>query len=174
MKSISKSLSVIFAGLLVGTADAQEPVVSEIVIEAPPAAIWSAWTAKEEVEVWMAPSVRIELEIGGDWLTSYEGNAALDDDSVVHNRILAFDPERMLALATVKPPADFPFPSAILNTWSVLYIDAIDDGKTKVTLRMFGFGDDQESEAMREFFEWGNQYELDNLKSYIDQKYREP
>lgn len=150
------------------SADTGEPVTSEIVIAAPASAIWNAWTVAAEIEAWMAPSSEIDLRIGGKWLTSYDEDSTLEDDSVVHNEILAFDPERMLAIRTVKPPADFPFPDAILDTWTVLYIQPIDDNQTRIVMRMYGFGNDESSEAMREFFEWGNQYELDKLKEYLE------
>jgi uncharacterized protein YndB with AHSA1/START domain len=151
-------------------AETGEPVTSEIVIAVPASAIWNAYTVNEEIEAWMTPSSEINLAIGGEWLTSYAEGSALDDDSVVHNEILAFDSERMLAVRTVKPPADFPFPNAILDTWTVLYLQPVDDNQTKVVMRMSGFGSDEESEAMREFFEWGNQYELERLKEYLESR----
>ena len=150
------------------SAETGEPVTSEIVIAAPVSAVWSAWTVNEEIEAWMTPSSDIDLAIGGRWLTSYEEGSTLDDDTVIHNEILAFDPERMLAIRTVKPPADFPFPDAILDTWTVLYLQPIDDNQTRILMRMSGFGSDEESEAMREFFQWGNQYELEKLKEYLE------
>jgi uncharacterized protein YndB with AHSA1/START domain len=170
MTRTTTALLVLLAGVspLTNAADPGQPVISEIVIDAPAAAIWNAWTRETEIEAWMAPSSELELKVGGNWRSSYDEASTLDDDSVIHNEILAFDPERMLALRTVKPPADFPFPDAILDTWSVLYIQPIDAGRTHVVLRMFGFGSDEESQAMREFFEWGNQYELDKLKEYLD------
>lgn len=144
------------------------PVVSEVVVPASTDAVWSAYTTREAIETWMVPnSSRYELVIGGEWRTSYDADSNLDDDTVVHNEILAFDPGRMLALRTVKPPADFPFPNAILATWSVLYLDRVDPEHTRVTMKMFGFDETPESQEMREFFEWGNAYELEKLAEYL-------
>ena len=149
-------------------ADSGEPVVSEIEIDVPATAVWAAWTVKEEIEAWMSPFSDLELEVGGTWLTSYSEISNPDDDSVIHNEILAFDPGRMLAIRTVKPPADFPYPNAIPDTWTVLYIEPIESQRTRIVARMFGFSGDEESAAMRTFFEWGNQYELENLKRYLE------
>jgi hypothetical protein len=35
------------------------------------------------------------------------------------------------------------------------------------SVRMFGFDDSEESVRMREFFEWGNQYELNQLAEHL-------
>lgn len=112
-------------------------------------------------------SSEYELAIGADWRTSSDRSSDLDDDTVIHNRVLAFDPGRMLAIRTVNAPADFPFPNAILDTWSVLYLETMDENHTKVTTKMFGFNESQESQEMRRFFEWGNAYELEQLNEYL-------
>jgi uncharacterized protein YndB with AHSA1/START domain len=151
-------------------AESLPPVVSEIVIAAPAAVIWNAYTQREQIEAWMvATSSGPDLRIGGQWLSSYDPNSKLDDDTVIRNEILAFDPGRMLAVRTLQPPADFPFPNAILDTWSVLYLEPIDAARTKVIVRMFGFSDEQESREMRAFFERGNAYELRMLAAHVEQ-----
>jgi uncharacterized protein YndB with AHSA1/START domain len=162
---------VLNSNAVVIAAESFPPVVSEAVISAPAAAIWEAWTERDDIEAWMVnSSSEVDLRIGGLWLTSYDENSSLDDDSVIRNEVLAFDPERMLAMRTLKPPSDFPFPNAILSTWSILYLEPIDDAQTRVTIRMLGFGEDEESRKMRSFFEWGNAYELEKLGEYLELK----
>ena len=150
------------------------PVISEAVVAAPIETVWRncrllvAMTTRDAIEAWMvANSSEYELAIGGSWRSSYDEASNLDDETVIHNEILAFDPGRMLAVRTVKAPADFPFPNAILDTWTVLYLETVDTGRTKVMTKMFGFDETQESREMREFFEWGNAYELEKLAEYL-------
>jgi hypothetical protein len=57
----------------------------------------------------------------------------------------------MLSMGTVKPPKSFPFPNAILKTWTVVYFENLADSRTKVTARMMGFREDEESPKMRLF-----------------------
>ena len=164
----------LFSGILIHVslvAAAADPVIAELVVEASSEAVWDAYTRHEDIEAWMVPSSsELKLGIGALWLTSYEQDSSLDNDTVITSEILAFDPGRMLAVRTIRPPADFPFPNAIVNTWSVLYIEPVDLEHTRVTVRMFGFGDDPESQEMRNFFEWGNAYELDKLAEYLQLK----
>src|SRR5262249_49414880 len=95
--------------------------------------------------------------------TSYNKTSTLDDDGTIHQQLLAFDPGRMIAMRTVKPPKGFPFPDAILRTWTIAYLEPAGAMQTKVVVRMFGFSDDEESQKMRAFFERGNQATLDSL-----------
>jgi hypothetical protein len=107
------------------------------------------------------------MRIGARWRASYDPDSNLDDDTVIENEVLAFDPGRMWAVRTTRAPSDFPFPNAILDTWTVLYLEPAGEGQMRVTVRMFGFNDSEESVRMREFFEWGNQYELNQLAEHL-------
>ena len=146
-----------------GALAAPEPVVAETIVEAPIGDVWTAWTTVEGMQSWMVAKASIDLRVGGLWRTSYTRDADLDGDAAIHHRILAFDPGRMLAFQTVKTPKTFPFPTAIRQAWTVVYLEPAGDGRTKVTVRMLGFGDDAESQKMRAFFETGNQVTIDAL-----------
>lgn len=158
----------IFAVLIViqcmaSPAQAQQSVVTEGVVNAPVAEVWRLFTTKEGIESWMVAKTDIDLRLGGLWRTSYSKTSTLDDDTAIHHMVLAYDPERLLVFRTIKTPKNFPFPKAILNTWSVVYLEPAGESHTKVTTRMLGFGNDFESQSMREFFVAGNQETLDHL-----------
>jgi uncharacterized protein YndB with AHSA1/START domain len=143
-------------------ASAADPLVSEAVVNAPVDAVWSAWTTVDGIQSWMVAKTDIDLRVGGLWRTSYRHDGDLAGDGAIHHRILAFDPGRMLAFQTVKTPRDFPFPG-ILTTWTVVYLEPVDAARTKVTVRMLGYGDDPAAVKMRAFFENGNQATVDAL-----------
>ena len=111
----------------------------------------------------MVAKTSFTLEVGALWRTSYSKDSSLDDDAAIHHRILAFDPGRMLAFRTVKAPKGFAFPGALDKTWSVVYLEAVGEGRTRVTMRMLGFTEDLESRKMREFFELGNRATAEGL-----------
>jgi uncharacterized protein YndB with AHSA1/START domain len=142
---------------------ASDAIVTDAVVNAPLDDVWKAWTTVEEMQNWMVGKADIDLRVGGTWRTSYSRDADLAGDAAIHHRILAFDPGRMLAFQTVKTPRNFPFPSAILKTWTVVYLDPLDGRRTKVTVRMLGYTDEEESQKMRAFFETGNKATLDAL-----------
>jgi len=60
------------------------------------------------------------------WRTSYSKESTLDDDSAIHHTILAYDPNRMLVFRTIKSPKNFPFKTAILRTWTVVYFEPLE------------------------------------------------
>ena len=76
--------------------------------------------------------------------------------------ILSYDPGRMLSYRTVKMPVNFPYPE-VLQTWTIVYFEPAGAAKTRVLVRMFGFGEDKQAQKMRAFFERGNKSEMDVL-----------
>jgi uncharacterized protein YndB with AHSA1/START domain len=143
-------------------------LTAERIIDAPTSVVWEAFTSREVMETWQVGRTNLgALEIGATFRTSYNADSNLDDDTVIETEILAFDPGRMLATRIVRAPGDFPFPDAIHQVWSVLYVEPVGDNQTRVTVRMFGFSDSEESAGMREFFDWGNPYELEQLAAFL-------
>jgi uncharacterized protein YndB with AHSA1/START domain len=142
---------------------ASDVVVTEGVVNAPVAEVWKAWTTREGMESWMVGKTDFELIVGAIFRTSYDKKSRLDDDRTIHQQLLAYDPGRMIATRTMKPPAGFPFPTAIGDTWTITYFEPVGAAQTKVTAKMFGFAKDEESQKMRAFFDRGNRATLDSL-----------
>jgi uncharacterized protein YndB with AHSA1/START domain len=157
--------TVLIASILImaATVHAQSVVVTEGIVNAPVAEVWRSFTTKEGIESWMVAKTDIELRLGGLWRTSYSKQSNLDDDAAIHHVVLGYDPERLLVFRTIKPPKNFPFPKALMNTWNVVYFEPAGDTRTKVTTHMLGFTDDPESQGMRAFFETGNKQTMDSL-----------
>ena len=82
--------------------------------------------------------------------------------------MLSFDPQRMYSVRIAKYPKGFPFIQAYKSVWSVIYFEPVGADKTRASIRMLGYSDDEESQKMREFFVRSNQYTLDQLAA----KYR--
>jgi hypothetical protein len=51
--------------------------------------------------------------------------------------------------------------------WTVLYFQPTSDGKTLLRIVGMGFGQDEESQRMRSFFEKGNAFTLDQLQKHF-------
>jgi len=158
-------LASIFAATALHAAD---PVITEAIVSAPVDQVWKLFTTNEGIESWMVAKTEFELKIGATWRTSYNKESNLDDDASIHHVILAYDPGRMLAFRTVKPPKGFPFPNALAKTWNVLYLEPLGESRTKVTARMLGYTDEEESQQMRAFFVRGNQQTMDALVKRIE------
>ena len=112
----------------------------------------------------MAAHAEIQLKISGKMKTQYDPKGTIDDDKAIENTILAYEPMRMLSVKVTKVPQGFPFPSAITNMWTIVYFEAQGENVTRVRGVSLGFGTDDESKKMREFFKRGNAVTLEGLQ----------
>jgi len=145
-------------------AQAQESIISEGIVAAPVADVWAAFSTGAGLRSWMAPHADIDLRVDGLMRTSYKPEATLGDGSTIVNRILSFEPQRMLSMRVAKAPDDFPFQAAIQQMWTVVYFDELPDAKTRLRVVSMGFGADTESQKMKAFFERGNAYTVKKLQ----------
>lgn len=148
----------------------ENPIVVEGVVHGSLDEVWAAWTTKQGLESWLVPHADIDMKIGGKMLTHYDRKGKLGDPRTIENTIISFDPKRMLSIRVTKPPHGFPFPNAIKNAWSVLYLEKAGPDATKVTVVMLGYTNDEESLKMRKHFEWGNDFTLKKMQKYFEAK----
>lgn len=135
----------------------------EVVLEAPVAQVWKAFTTHEGLESWMATKVTIDLRIGGSMRSVFKPEAVIGDESTMESTILSLEPLRMISLRPTRAPGDFPFPNAMKKSWTVTYFEPLTDSRTKLTMIGLGFTDEPESIKMREYFDKGNAKMLERL-----------
>lgn len=148
-------------------AEEPPPLVHEGMVAAPVARVWTAFTTRAGLEGWMAPHADLELRIGGLMRANYKKDGTLEDAEVVKNTILAFEPGRMISIKATGVPASFPFKQAIERMWTVIYFEPVGMDRTRVRIVSMGFGDDEESRQMRDFFEQGNALTLRKLQAHF-------
>lgn len=159
---------IIFTVIAVSSfANAQPQLTHEGVIDASVHEVWKAYTTKEGLESWMAAHANIALKVGGKMRTHYDPKGTLGDSKTIENTILSYEPERMLSVRVSKTPDGFPFPNAVKNMWTVVYFEALSPLKTRLREVSLGFGDDDESKKMREFFDRGNAATLAQLQDHF-------
>lgn len=160
------ALLTMLVSLSAGSVQAQmrESIVTEGVVGAPVTAVWDAWATTPGLQSWLAPHADIDLRIDGLMRANYDPKGRLGDAGTIENRVLAYEPERMLSIKVAKTPEKFPFQSRIGDMWTVLYFQPTADGKTLLRIVGMGFGTDDESKKMRTFFEQGNAYTLAQLQ----------
>ena len=141
---------------LVGTAQAQQPLVTEGVVGASLDSVWNAFTTSAGLESWMAAHASFDLRIGGTMQAVYAPDATLGDANTIENTILAYEPKHMLAIRVTKAPEGFPFPNAIKRMWTVIYFEPVEGTTSRIREVSMGFGADEESLQMRQFFDRGN------------------
>lgn len=145
-------------------AKATESIVAEGVVNAPVLAVWNAWATTDGLKSWLAPQADIDLRVDGLMRVNYDPKGSLGDSGTIENRVLAYEPERMLSIKVSKAPDNFPFKAKIGDMWTVLYFQPTPDGKTLLRIVGMGFGTDEESQKMKEFFRQGNDFTLTQLQ----------
>lgn len=136
-----------------GAAGPTTPLVAEVVVDAPPIqVVWDAFSTREGMEAWqLARASEPRLRPGAQWRTGYSEDSNPEDPAFIESKVLALDPSRMFAAPTTRPPADFPFPAVIPDTWTVLHSESVSANATRVAARIQSFTDTPESQDMRAF-----------------------
>ncbi len=144
------------------------PLVVEGIINAPPAEVWKVFSTAEGFKAFGVAQCEMDFTPGGLIKTHYDPKGVIGDAGTIQNRILAYEPERMIAFRIDKPPAKFPFPNAWQSTWSVATLADLGDGRTLLRLTGMGYTADEESQKMRDFFKNGNAWSMKKLQSKFD------
>lgn len=145
-----------------------EPVEAQsIVVPADVSQVWRVFTTKEGLMSWAVPFADIDLRVGGVWESSYEADAKVGDTGNIKNRILAYLPERMMALKAESAPPDFAHPEVLADVFSVLEFEPLDGGHTRIRIYGVGYKDTPAHQAVRDFFREANGWSLEMLYKHF-------
>jgi uncharacterized protein YndB with AHSA1/START domain len=169
---ISLLTAPLFAQVPVGQSRAQTDdapsFVNEGTVNAPVPAVWNVWTSGEGYKSLGVAKAEVDFRIGGLIRSHYSPTGVLGDEGTIENRILAYEPLRMIAIRINSPPKSFPFKEAWKNTWTVITLTDLGNNRTHIRVASMGFGTDEESVTMRKFFETGNAFTLKTLQKHFD------
>lgn len=168
MKRFSIPASLVAIALFISPAMAQVSFVTEGTLNAPVAEVWKIWSSSEGYKALGVAQAEVDLRLGGLIRSRYKATGSLDDDDTIVNRVLAFEPQRMVATRIEKPPRGFPYKEAWKNTWTVITLTEVAGNRTHLRVASMGFGQDEESKAMLRFFQAGNALTLATLQKYFD------
>ena len=120
--TLARQLSVLSVVALFGSGvHANDRVLEyEMIINAPLAKVWAAFTTKNGIESWMVPVAEIDLRIGGTLKTSYDTDGVIGDANTIVHSILSYEPNRMISMKVIGCPSDFEYADLITQTWSVI------------------------------------------------------
>lgn len=150
--------------LVLSSKTAAEPSqTTEGFVNAPVAEVWSVFTTSEGYRKTGVAQAEVDLRIGGEIRTHYQPDGKLGDAESIVNEILAFEPERMLAIRVKQAPASLPNREALAGTWTVLYFSPAGENMTHVRIVGLGYNESPGSQATAKFFANGNRWTLDHL-----------
>jgi uncharacterized protein YndB with AHSA1/START domain len=152
------------AGWFAAAAWGAEPQITEGFVNAPVAEVWRLFTTSEGFLASGAAKAEVRLAVGGEIRSHYDPKGTLGDTETIVNEILAYEPERMLAMRIKQAPASFPYRQATTDgTWTVIYFTPAGADMTLLRIVGLGYRDDAQSQAMRQFFTQGNRRTLDDM-----------
>ncbi|QDP95240.1 hypothetical protein FOE78_04330 [Microlunatus elymi] len=102
-------------------------VTSTLDIAAPPSKVWRWFTSQEKLRQWIAPTIEIDLRVGGDY------RMVGPDGTKISGVVLEYVPEGQLVLSWIEEDAGWAHPGRLVIT-----LTPISSG-TRMTLMHDGF-----------------------------------
>lgn len=109
----------------------------DILVDAPRADVWRAWTTSEGAQEFFAPEAEIELFPGGAYNMLFMPDNPPGSRGAENQKVLSFLPMEMLSFEWGAPP-QFPFARAH-PAWVVLQFTKVNEQQTHVRLVHTGF-----------------------------------
>ena len=144
-------------------------LVHEVMVDAPVARAWAAYTTTEGWRAWVTPNAEVDLRVGGVIRTNYRKSGKLTDDDAIVNHIINYVPERVLTIQAELAPH---FPEVLKSREKQLYnvvtFQSLPDNKTKIVSYGTGYRDTPELQKMLKFFVKANESTLLELVKYLE------
>lgn len=125
---------------------AADPIVAEVVVNAPRSEVWQAWSTTEGVTAFFAPNAHIELRHRGPYEVYFLPDNEYGSRGAEGCEVLCFVPEEMISFTWSAPPT---MPHVRRDrTFVVIQLSDAGEGKTRVRLTNDGYkSDDQRTEG---------------------------
>lgn len=153
--------------VLASALGAQERAVTkEVVVAAPIAAVWQAWTTREGIVSFLAPDAQVEARVGGAFHIHFDPLGAPGLKGADDMRFLALQAPTLLSFDWNAPP--HLAQARQQRTFVIVRLRDLDGKTTQVNLTHIGWGDGGEWDLAYAYFDraWGNV--LTNLKKRFD------
>jgi len=136
-------------------------IVRETTVPIPRAEAWRAWTTADGLRSFFAETVRIDLRPGGPFEILFSAEAPEGERGAEGCTVLAFEPERLLAVSWNAPPQF----AAVRQqrTQVVLHFEEAGAGATRVRLVNHGYGEGEEWDRVFAYFERAWSTVMDNF-----------
>lgn len=148
---------------------------NEGVIHAGASEIFDCFRTGEGLKkLWGVAHAEVDFKVGGMIRTNYDPAGKIGDDSTIGNAILAYEPDRMLALRPIAPAAAQDFVKKMCETgWTVIRLEPLTPTSTKLSVTMSGFGEGEQYDQAYAFFQQGNAWTLAKMQEAMNDKTRE-
>jgi uncharacterized protein YndB with AHSA1/START domain len=167
MKLVPMALAyVAIASPYPGEAPPERTLIVSGVVNAPAEEVYRAFTTAEGiVKAWGVAQARVDFRAGGEIRTSYKPETDLASPKAIVNRILAYEPGRMLAVKPTAPEGAPDWLQAICESgFNVIRLEPISAERCRVIVTGMGFRDGPLFDRAYEFFKKGNESTVEHMK----------
>ena len=141
-----------------------DAIRKELIVNAPIADVWAAWTTTRGASTWLAERTHISGELGGPFEVYFLQDAPYGGQGCEGCRIHALDPMKRIAFTWSAPPQ---FPSIRLPglmTIVDISLEPVGATATRVTFTQYGWGVGGQWADVRRYFETAWDIPLGRLK----------
>lgn len=142
----------------------------EVEVNAPPAAVWRAFTTSDGLRGFVAPVASIDLKLGGIWEASYDPKSHLGDPGNIRNEVISYVPDRMLSIRVAQTPPGFAHADVARAVWTVIEITDLGQNRSRVSTSMCGWKSGADWDALYTFFERDNTIVAERMRDYLNGK----
>jgi len=126
-------------------------IEADIIVNADVKSVWQAWTTSDGVQAFFAPACNLDLRVDGPYEMFFVPEADSGNRGGEGNRILAIQPEKMLAFTWNAPP-NLPTVRP-QRTHVVIRFYPLSTHQTRLTVVHDGWGEGGEWEKAYEYFQ---------------------
>jgi len=145
-------------------ADGTRVLQQSIVVPAGAADVWKAFTTSDGFAAWAAPVAFVDFRLGGHIETTYDPLGKIGTPGNIRNEIVAFVPEKLLAIRNTQTPPVTAFDAPTFQTLhTVILLDPAGANATRVTIVQPGYGTGEKYDGVYAHFARGNAWSLQQL-----------
>ena len=133
-------------------ADGTRYYEDSLVIHAPGATLWKAFTETATYKRWSVPVSAVDFRLGGAIEASYDPKGRLGDPQNIKNAFIGYLPERLLVFRNVQAPDGLPGHEIYGQTVKIVQFEPLSADVTRVTVSGVGFGDGKAFDPLYRFF----------------------
>lgn len=154
---------------IVKTDAGERILVQEVLVEAPIADLWQAYTTSAGWMAWASPLAEVDLRAGGTIRTHYGPDAKIGDPGTNTLHIVNYVPERVL---TLRAELSERWPEVMKedagNLMNVIVFDAQGESLTRLQSYGVGYRDLPEYDDLMNFFISANEGLFKKLKEHVE------
>ena len=147
--------------------DGERVMRLSIEVAADPARVWRVFSTAEGWRALGVKTAYVNFRQGGVIETSYKAGAPKGDPDNIKNQVVAFVPNQLLVFRNVQAPRGFPNAALFARVTTIVEIEPLAPGRTRVTLSGDGYGAGPGFDDLYAKFLGGNAYTLAGLRDVL-------